>query len=136
VYEKPFAVEIVTPSRVVFQGEATSLSVPGFIGGFQVLYNHAPLLSALGIGVLKIKDRDGHDSLFATSGGFVEVKNNRAVVLAESAESAAEIDITRAQAAMDRAKQRLSSPSPDIDVARAEAALMRALNRLRLSRKP
>jgi F-type H+-transporting ATPase subunit epsilon len=135
VYEKAFTLEIVTPVRVVFQGEVTSFSAPGTLGGFQVLYNHAPLLSSLGIGIIKVRDVEGRDALYATAGGFVEVKDNRAVVLAESAETSAEIDVARAKAAMDRAKKRLDSPSPDIDLDRAKAALARALNRLHLTQK-
>jgi F-type H+-transporting ATPase subunit epsilon len=135
VYEKTFSVEIVTPARVIFQGEITSLSAPGTVGGFQVLYNHAPLLSSLGTGVLKIREPEGKDVVYATSGGFVEVKNNKAVVLVESAEPPAEIDVARAEAAMERAKKRLAAPSPDIDVDRARAALARALNRLHVAGK-
>jgi F-type H+-transporting ATPase subunit epsilon len=135
VYEHAFSLEIVTPARVVFQGEVTSFSAPGTLGGFQVLYNHAPLLSSLEVGLLKVRDREGHDVLYATGGGFVEVKNNHAVVLAESAETPAEIDVARAKAAMERAKKRLDAPVPGIDIERARAALARALNRLHLAQK-
>jgi F-type H+-transporting ATPase subunit epsilon len=135
VHEKAFSLEIVTPARVVFQGEVTSFSAPGTLGGFQVLYNHAPLLSSLEVGVLKVRDLEGHDTLYATGGGFVEVKDNRAVVLAESAEIPGEIDVARAKAAMERAKKRLETPGPDTDVDRARVALARALNRLHLAKK-
>jgi F-type H+-transporting ATPase subunit epsilon len=135
VYEKAFSLEIVTPAKVVFQGEVTSLSAPGTLGGFQVLYNHAPLLSSMAVGVVKIRDTEGKDTLYATRGGFVEVKENRAVVLAETAERADEIDVPRAKAALERAKQRLRSDDPGIDIDRARAALFRALNRLRLVEK-
>lgn len=135
MYEKAFSLEIVTPAKVVFQGEVTSLSAPGTLGGFQVLYNHAPLLSSMAVGVVKIRDTGGKDTLYATRGGFVEVKGNRAVVLAETAERADEIDVPRAKAALERAKQRLHSDDPGIDIERARAALFRALNRLRLAEK-
>ena len=135
MYEKAFSLEIVTPAKVVFQGEVTSLSAPGTLGGFQVLYNHAPLLSSMAVGVVKIRDTEGKDTLYATRGGFVEVKENRAVVLAETAERADEIDVPRAKAALERAKQRLRSDDPGIDIDRARAALFRALNRLRLVEK-
>jgi len=133
LYEKPFKLEIITPRSIVYQADATSVSAPGVKGGFQVLYNHAPFLSALETGVIKVKDATGNDASYATSGGFVEVKDNKVVVLVESAELPGEIDVERAVAARDRAIQRLKSKSPDVDVERARAALIRALNRLRLA---
>ncbi len=135
MYEKPFRLEIVTPDKVVFQGDATSFSAPGVKGGFQVLFDHAPLLSAIGIGALKVKNPDGADTLFATSGGFVEVKNNKVVVLADTVERIDEIDVARARDAKDRALGRLRARDPGIDIERARAALMRATNRLRLAEK-
>lgn len=135
MYEKAFQLEIITPSRVVYRDQATSLSAPGVQGGFQVLYNHAPLLAAIEIGELKVKDKDGNDSLYATSGGFVEVNNNKVVVLADSVERATEIDVERAKRAKQRAEERLQAQNHSIDQARAEASLMRAMNRLRLAGK-
>jgi F-type H+-transporting ATPase subunit epsilon len=135
MYEKPFALEIIAPDRVVFSGEATSFSAPGIEGGFQVLVNHAPLVSALDVGELKVKSIAGADTRYAASGGFVEVRDNKVIVLAESAERADEIDIQRATAARDRAERRLRSREKDIDLERARAALYRALNRLRIASK-
>ncbi len=135
MYERTFSVEIVTPSRVIFQGDVAALSVPGTVGGFQILYNHAPILSSLGTGALKVRQPEGQDVVYATSGGFVEVKNNKAVVLVDSAEVSGEIDVARAQAALERARKRLAAPGPDIDVERARAAFARALNRLHLAQK-
>lgn len=134
MYEKPFHLEIVTPERVVFQGEATSLTAPGVLGSFQILHSHAPFLSAIGIGELKVKAPDGADTLYATGGGFVEVKENRVVVLAESAEAAAAIDVKRARAARERAEKRLREREA-VDIARAEAALARAVNRLKVAER-
>jgi len=134
VYEKGFQLEIVTPERVVFKDEATSVSAPGVMGGFQVLHNHAPLLSSLEIGAVKVKNKQGKDTVYATSGGFVEVRNNNVVVLVESAEAAGEIDLDRAKSAEERAKERLHSKDPSVDNSRAEAALMRALNRQRIGK--
>jgi len=133
MYEKPFRLQIVTPNRVVFQGDATSLSAPGVQGGFQVLSNHAPLLSSLEVGELRVKGVDGRDSAYATSGGFVEVKDNTVVVLAETAEAASEIDVQRAKSAEQRATERLRSKSAEVNEERARISLMRALNRLRVA---
>jgi F-type H+-transporting ATPase subunit epsilon len=133
MYERPFQLEIVTPQKVVFKGEATSLSAPGVTGAFQVLHSHAPLLSALEVGELKVRDTQGAEVRYATSGGFVEVKNNKVVVLAETAERSAEIDVARATAARERAEARLRSRSGDLDVERARISLARAINRLRVA---
>jgi F-type H+-transporting ATPase subunit epsilon len=133
MYEKPFRLQIVTPVKIAYQGEATSLSAPGVLGGFQVLANHAPLLSAVEIGRMKVRDTAGAESHYASSSGFVEVRNNVVTVLVESAEKADEIDVQRARAARERAEKRLQAKSPEIDVARAQLALLRALNRLRVA---
>jgi len=133
MFEKAFDLQIITPAKVVISEEATSLSVPGVQGGFQVLHNHAPLMAAIGIGQIKVKDREGKDSRYATSGGFVEVNRNNVVVLVESAERADEIDVGRARAAKERATERLQSHGMDIDLDRARVSLSRAMNRLRVA---
>lgn len=133
MYEKPFALEIVAPNRIVFTGEATSVSAPGVVGGFQVLRDHAAMLSALDLGPLKVKDTAGNDTLFCSGGGFLEVRDNKVVILVESAEKSGEIDIARATSARDRALSRLKGQQEGIDIARARAALSRALNRLHVA---
>ncbi|RPH32525.1 F0F1 ATP synthase subunit epsilon [bacterium] len=133
MYEKPFSLEIVGPDKVVFKSEATSLTAPGVDGMFQVLYNHAPLLAQLGIGRMTIKTVEGKDSDYAVSGGFVEVRNNQVVVLVDTVEAAQAIDVSRANAAKDRAWERLHNRSRDIDVERAQLAFLRALNRIRVA---
>ena len=133
MYEKPFKLEIVSPRRVVYSGDATSVSLPGAIGGFQVLYSHAPLLSSLNVGTMKLRTAEGTEVLYATSGGFVEVRDNVVTVVVESAERADEIDVDRARRAADRAHERLKTRAAEIDVTRAEASLARAMNRLRVA---
>lgn len=135
MYEKAFELEIITPSKVVYKDEATSLSAPGIEGNFQILYDHAPFLSALEVGEIKVKSKSGSDTQYATSGGFVEVNDNHVVVLADSVEKASEIDVERASAAKSRAEDRLRTKQDQIDEVRARASLMRAMNRLRLSQK-
>ncbi len=135
MYEKSFRLDIITPTRVVFQGGATSVSAPGIAGSFQILYNHAPLLSAIGIGIIRIRDTEGLEVRYSTGGGFVEVKDNAVVVLAESVEREDEILIQRAEAARARALQRIESRKADIDHERARAALLRAMNRLKVAGK-
>jgi F-type H+-transporting ATPase subunit epsilon len=135
MYEKPFSLEIVAPDKVVFKSDATSLTAPGVEGLFQVLYNHAPLLAQLGIGRVTVKTAEGKDVDFAVSGGFVEVRNNRVVVLVDTVETANEIDVNRANAARDRAWERLHHRTGEIDVERARLALLRALNRIRVAER-
>jgi F-type H+-transporting ATPase subunit epsilon len=133
--DKTFNLEIVTPRKVVFAGEVTSFSAPGTVGGFQVLYNHAPLLSEIGIGEVKLTDAAGIEQRFATSGGIADARKNHVVMLAGTAERSDEIDTERARAARERATKRLAEKNADLDAARAEGALRRAANRLRIAQK-
>jgi F-type H+-transporting ATPase subunit epsilon len=136
MFDKPFLLKIITPTGVVYQDKAVSVSAPGACGGFQVLYNHAPLLSALEIGEVKVRNEAGGEIRYATSGGFLEVKNNEVVLLTDAIEPASEIDTGRAMLAKERAERRLQSKDPAVDHERAQAALLRALNRLRVHGRP
>lgn len=129
---KLFTLEIVTPSKLAFTAEVVSVTVPGSLGEFQVLYNQAPIVSNLEIGKMKVQTKDGDTLHFAISGGVIEVLKNKVVVLAQSLERSDEIDTERARQAVERAKQRLEQRD-QIDVARAEAALTRGMNRLKVS---
>jgi F-type H+-transporting ATPase subunit epsilon len=136
MFDKPFTLSIITPTRVVYNDQALSVSAPGVSGGFQVLYNHAPLLAALEVGEMKVRTKEGAELHYAVGGGFVEVKNNSVVVLADSAELASEIDRGRAEEARTRASGRIHTGGPGIDIERAEFALRRAINRLRVASRP
>ncbi|MEN9839808.1 MAG: hypothetical protein RL177_1287, partial [Bacteroidota bacterium] len=105
----------------------------GTEGSFEILTNHAAIMSALEAGEVRVTDAESGTKTFAISGGFVEARDNEVVVLAEAAESPEQIDVARAEAAMTRAKERLSSRASDLDQARAEAALSRAMNRLKVA---
>jgi F-type H+-transporting ATPase subunit epsilon len=130
---KEFDLEIVTPKRVVYSARVDSFSAPGILGGFQVLYNHAPLLSILGVGEVKVLDAGGKETRYATSGGFVEVWNNKVVMLAETVERSDQIDVERAKASVSRSRKLISTKEAGIDVERARMSLLRALNRLKVS---
>ncbi len=125
-------VEIVAPDHSVFSGEATRFMAPGVAGTFEVLLNHAPLMAAVGVGPVYITTTDGERIAFATSGGFVEVFNNRVTMLAETAEPASEIDLERAQKAEERARARLEAATGE-ERETAELALERARNRARVA---
>jgi F-type H+-transporting ATPase subunit epsilon len=125
--------ELATPTRLVVSAEADEVVVPGSQGYFGVLPGHAPLLATLGIGEVTYRiGRDEHH--VAVSGGFAEVRNDKVINLADSAETPADIDRARAERAKERAEARLSGRNQqEIDYARAAAALARALTRLQVA---
>jgi F-type H+-transporting ATPase subunit epsilon len=131
---KEINLEIITPSKQAFKGQVKNISIPGTAGSFQVLYNHAPLLSTFEIGKVKLESLEGKEIEFATGGGTVEVMENKILILADSMESKDEIDVERAKNSYNRAKERLASKSRnEIDGLRAEASLARSINRLKFS---
>ena len=131
--DKSFVLEIVTPRKVVYSGDVVSFSAPGVVGNFQVLLNHAPMLAQVGIGEVKLRDETGSEIRYATSGGFVDVRANHVVMLAETAEPAGEIDQQRATAARDRAMKALEQRMSEQEREARREALQRALNRLRVA---
>lgn len=128
--EKTQRLEIVTPQKKVFSEDVKFLVAPGTDGELGVLPEHAPLITSLNIGILRI-EQEGKTIKVVLSGGFMEVRNSKVTVLATSAERAEKIDVARAEAAKQRAEQRLAAKSSEIDVLRAELALKRALTRLK-----
>lgn len=125
-------VDIVTAERVVYAEEDVDrVIVPGIVGELGVLPRHAPLLTMIQPGVLRIVKGDDEIEM-AITGGFIEVRENRITILADAAERAEEIDVARAEAARRRAQELLERREEEIDMARAEAALRRALARLKL----
>src|SRR5919108_1943297 len=128
--------EVATPSRLVIAEQVDEVVVPGIEGYFGVLPGHAPLLSTLGIGELTY--RTGREEYhLAVAGGFAEVRNDKVIVLADTAERPAEIDRQRAERARERAERRLGGRSQEeVDYARCAAALARALTRLQVSSRP
>ncbi|NYE57720.1 F0F1 ATP synthase subunit epsilon [Carboxydothermus ferrireducens] len=126
--------EVVTPERVVANEYVDFVVAPGVEGEIGILPFHAPLITSLDIGILRYTV-EGKTEKIALSGGFLEVKGNKVVVLANAAERGEEIDVERAQRALERARERLARRTPDIDVLRAELAMRRALNRLKAAGK-
>jgi F-type H+-transporting ATPase subunit epsilon len=125
--------ELATPTKLVVSTPADEVVVPGSEGYFGVLPGHAPLLATLGIGELtyRVGREERHVAL---AGGFAEVRNDKVIVLADTAETPAEIDRARAERAKERAEQRLSGRSQEaIDYARAMCALARALTRIQVA---
>jgi F-type H+-transporting ATPase subunit epsilon len=130
-----FTLEVVTPLRQVVLETANEAQIPVLGGYIGVLPGHTPLLAEMGIGELSYQV--GNRVFYCTAfGGFVEVLADRVIVLADAAERAEEIDVARAQAALDRAQKRMANPNdPNIDWKRAEEALKRAQVRLQVASK-
>ena len=125
--------DIVTAERMVYSDNVDMVIAPGFEGQLGILPHHTPLMTTLLPGELRVKKGDEEVSL-AISGGFLEVRPDRVVVLADAAERAEEIDVERAEEARKRARERLSQElEPGIDGTLAEAALRRSLARLRVA---
>ncbi|MDE2889838.1 MAG: F0F1 ATP synthase subunit epsilon [Gemmatimonadota bacterium] len=128
-----FQLEIVTPEKTVFSGEVEQVRAPGTEGGFGVLAGHHPMLASLNIGEIVFSEQQNGPKSVAISGGFAEVQRDRVTVLAETAEFAQDIDVNRAEAARERAREMLTQKrDQQIDEARANLALARAINRLRI----
>lgn len=127
----PVRIEIVSQDRMVYEGDADIVIVPGVMGEMGILPNHAPLLSTLKFGFLKVRNK-GEEEIFAIGGGIIEVQPQIITVLADSAENVDEIDIARAEDARQRAQELLSQgPPPDSDAyMKMEAALRRSNLRL------
>jgi len=124
-----FDLEVATPERLVIREAATEAQIPAKNGYIGVLPGHAPLLSQLGTGYASYT-ANGHKSFFAVNGGFVEVLPDKVRVLAETVETAEELDVQRAEAALKRAQEQLADPHVEVDPALALSAMFRAQARL------
>ena len=123
-----FSLKIVTPDRLFFEGKVDRLIVRGIEGDFAVLANKSPFVTKLAIHIMR-NFVDGNERRAAVSGGYIDIRNNNVVLVANSCEWPEEIDVERAKRAQERAEKRLKS-TEDIDTLRAETALKRAINRL------
>jgi len=126
--------DIVTAERSVFSEEVDIIMAPGVEGQLGILPHHTPLMTTLQAGELLVRKGEEEFSL-VISGGFLEVRPDRIIVLADAAERAEEIDLARAEEAKSRAQEYLGRTTPEVDIARAEAALSRSLARLRVGEK-
>ncbi|MDP1834929.1 MAG: ATP synthase F1 subunit epsilon [Chlamydiales bacterium] len=128
-----FDVSIVTPESIYLEEKVYSVIAPGLIGYLQILVNHAPLITALHAGRLTIVDKDKNERLYAIAGGFLEVLDNKVIILADAIEPSTGIDVPRAKSALTRAERRICRHSGDIDLFRARSAFDRARNRMKLA---
>lgn len=129
-----FLLEIVTPDKIVLKEEVEMAICPGVEGEFGVLPHHISILAALRIGALRYRANNQEETVFI-GGGFLDMNENKCNVLAESAERAKDIDVSRAQQARERAEARLKGKKEDLDEIRANVALKRAIMRLNIANK-
>ena len=128
----PIQLEIVSPERRAFTDEVDMVIVPGIDGQLGILPHHTRLISVLGVGELRIK-KGGTEQSLLISGGFVEVRPDKVIVMADLAEHSDEIDETRAAEARKRAEAELDQAKDPVDIARVRAALQTALMRERIA---
>jgi len=126
--------EIITAERQVFSDEVNMVVAPGIEGELGILPHHAPLMTILKPGELLIR-KDNEEIYMAVSGGFLEVRPDKVIILADACERAEEINIERAEAAKSRAEQLLKTRPPGTDIAQIQAALGRSLVRLKVAEK-
>jgi F-type H+-transporting ATPase subunit epsilon len=133
--EVPLQLEIVTPERLAYSDEVDSVQLPGSEGELGVLPHHAPLISTLGVGELRIR-KGGSEESFAIVGGFLQVRPDKVVVMAETADMASEIDLEKAEEARREAERALESGYHEgADLSAARAALQQALLRIRVAER-
>ena len=126
--------QIVTAERVVYSEEVSAVVAPGSAGELGVLPGHAPLLTTIRPGEIRVT-QDGEESYMAITGGFMEVIGDKVTILADAAEHANEIDLERAETALARAEERVASAASDQDLERALASMRRSAARLGVARR-
>ena len=127
-----FQLEIVTPTKLLDEGQVEHVRCPGLDGSFGVMASHREAIIALGVGEIKVT-QNGKDHFLATSGGFAEITREKVELLLETYERTEEIDTSRAENAFQRAEERIKAKG--MDTIRNKAALERAVNRLRVSKR-
>jgi len=132
----PLLLEIVTPERLAYSDTVDAVNLPGIEGELGVLPHHAPLVSMLGVGELRIR-KGGAEESFAIVGGFLQVRPDRVVVMAETADLASDIDLEKAQEARREAERTLegAAQTDAVDLAAARASLQQALLRIRVAER-
>ena len=131
----PLRLEIVTPERLAYADDVDAVVCPGIEGELGVLPHHAPLLSTLAFGELRIR-KAGQEEYFAIAGGFLQVRPDKVVVMAETADLASEIDLEYAQRARGEAERAIAEGFAEpADLARARASMERALLHIRVAER-
>ncbi|MEJ2565458.1 MAG: F0F1 ATP synthase subunit epsilon [Gammaproteobacteria bacterium] len=124
-------VDIVSAEAAIFSGLATMVFAPGVMGELGIMPRHAPLLTKIKPGEVRIQTEDGNEEFFYVSGGMLEVQPHVVTILADTAARAKDLDEAAAQAAKERAEQLLRDKKGDIDLAQAEAELAEAIAQIK-----
>ncbi|MGQ9819391.1 MAG: ATP synthase F1 subunit epsilon [Candidatus Kapaibacteriales bacterium] len=114
--EKLLDLEVLTPQAPIFKGKVISATVPGSKAPFQILYNHAPIVSGLDPGIVEIKDENGNLIHFATSSGFITVTKNSISIFVDSAKSKSEIEVEKVKAELAELRQALKQTKNDFEI--------------------
>ncbi len=130
-----FRLSIVSPERILFEDQVQSLIVPGGEGYLGVLSKHAPLISTLKVGEITFRNKANDQIIMATSGGFIEVSDNVATILAETAEFVEEIDLSRAETELKKAEEALNLPITPPERELALHSRNKARNRIAIVKK-
>lgn len=131
---KTFHLSVVAPDRSVVEEDVTSVVAPGSQGYFGVFAGHVPMIVSLKAGLLAYESDDGNRKFVTVSGGFAEVQGERVIILADAAERAQDIDVERAERALENARKALRGEVSGVPREQATAELERAMNRLRAAR--
>jgi len=132
---RPFHLDVVTPEGSSISESITSLVAPGIDGYVGIMANHRPFMTVLKVGILEWELESGAREVAAITNGFLEVSDNRCTVLCDTAERRNGIDLARAQAAYERAKERLASSQPGVDIDAVRESLERAQNRMKVAQR-
>lgn len=128
-------VEIITPNGTIFDGSNISVAILNTLAGeLGIMHSHVPMVAALAINVMRLKDVNGKEESFAINGGFAEFIDDQLTVVADSAEKSVDIDTFRAQRQEKAAQDALTRAQTAEDRARAQVALARAINRMKVSK--
>ena len=133
--ERAFALKIITPDRVFYEGEAIMVELRTTEGEIGVFKNHIPLTCVVAPGLLRIRESDKETKVAALISGFVEILQDSMTILAEVVEWSDEIDLARAEEAKERAEKRITEKADDTDMRRAECALQRSIARIEAAKK-
>ena len=133
--DRAFALKIITPDRIFYEGEAIMVELNTTEGEIGVLKNHIPLTCVIAPGILRIKEDDNSVKTASLISGFIEILKDSVTILAEIAEWPSEIDVGRAEEARIRAERRIAEKAGSTNMKRAELALKRSITRIEAAKK-
>lgn len=130
-----FNLSVVAPDRTVVDEQIQSLIAPGVTGYFGIMHGHEPMIAALKTGLIEFMDSSNQRHYVAIGGGFMEVSEENAIILADTAERASEIDVAEAEAMLEQARKSLRGEDTTLDQAEALQELERAMNRIKAAKR-